>query len=384
MKILYVITRSERGGGQVHVADLLAGLRSRHELGLVTGETGFLTDRAAALGIPTHVVRWLRQPIAPLHDVASVAALCRLIRRIRPDVIHAHTSKAGMVARLAGTVMHVPVVFTAHTWSFTEGPSGLRRRVCIPVERICGRLSARVITVSEANRDLAADLGVVANDRMTTIWNGVPDVTFRASPAGGPPVRVLMVARFADQKDQALLVKAATQFHSQPVEFVFVGDGPQEQPVRRLACQLGLSERVIFCGDRGDVAELLSGAHIFVLSTKWEGLPLSIIEAMRAGLPVIASGVGGVTELVEHRRTGLIVPRGDENSLAAALEILISDPSLRASMGERGRKRYEDCFSYARMLSRTEQVYSGALRRSEPPAETGKNLRPRDAACLID
>jgi glycosyltransferase involved in cell wall biosynthesis len=198
---------------------------------------------------------------------------------------------------------------------------------------------------------------------MTTVWNGVPDVIERALPAQGEPLRVVMVARFADQKDQALLLRAAAMLDTVPFEIVFVGTGIRMEAARSLARALNLHSRVVFLGDRDDVASILAASHIFVLSTKWEGLPLSVIEAMRAGLPVVASNVGGMSELVKDGVTGIMVEPGDAESLAAALERLVLDPELRRRMGSQGRLRYETCFSYEGMLERTRHIYSEVLAR---------------------
>jgi glycosyltransferase involved in cell wall biosynthesis len=353
------------------VADLLAGFRKSHAVELATGEEGYLVDKARDLGIPVHVLRHLRQPMAPLHDAAAVVEFAALVGRLRPDLIHAHTSKAALVARLAGALTRKPVIFTSHTWSFAEGTSRRQRAICTPIERLCAGLSARIVTVSEANRQCAIRAGVAKAQQMTTVLNGVADVPERALPSVGAPVRVVMVARFAEQKDQALLVRAAAAAQGAPVELVFVGDGPKLGAVRSLAEGLQMSRRVIFLGDRDDVPSILSGAHIFALSTKWEGLPLSIIEAMRAGLPVVASDVGGVAELVKDGLTGLTVEPGNAQALTGALEMLISNPDLRSRMGRHGRYRYESCFSYEVMLGQTEQVYFEVLdrRRAVPEGE---------------
>lgn len=365
MKILYIITRAERGGGQVHVADLMAGFRESHRVDLAIGEEGYLTEKARKLGVGVHFVPHLRQPMAPLADAAAVAQFAGLLRKLNPDLVHAHTSKAGMVGRLAGAVTGTPVVFTAHTWSFAEGISARQRAICRPIERLCGRLSARIITVSEANRQCALRAGVGSEKQLTTIWNGVPDVAVRAAPARGTPVRVVMVARFAEQKDHALLLEAAAGLVRGgvrvPVEIHLVGSGPKLEATQALAAELGIAEHVFFPGDRDDVPAILGAAHLFVLSTKWEGLPLSIIEALRAGLPVVASDVGGVTELVKDGVTGLVVKAGSQKALAGALATLIHDPGMRATMGWNARKRYESCFSYEVMLERTGRVYAEVL-----------------------
>ena len=380
MKVLYLVTRAERGGAQVHVSQLLSGLQRRHELFLAVGEQGYLTEEALRLGVATYTIRGLIQPMDPISDAVAITNLLTLLRRIRPDMVHAHTSKAGMVARLAAFIEGIPVVYTAHTWGFTEGSPGFRRAICVPVEKICAKLSAHIITVSDANRSAALRLGVGPEGRFTTIWNGVPDTPLRSKPGAGPPVRVLMVARFAEQKDHELLIRALASLR-EPFELVFVGDGPTLPRVKALAAALQINESVSFLGDQGNVAEILSSVQIFVLSTLWEGFPLSILEAMRAGLPVIATDVGGVREAVHDKISGLLVQRGNIHELALALRCLILNSGLRVAMGIAGRALYQGRFSAEMMLSKTEGVYqqvvSGQARKRHP------ELHPSNAARRI-
>ncbi len=358
-KILYVVTRAERGGGQVHVRDLLRGFQSSHECHLATGEEGFLCEEARSLGIAVHLIPSMVQPIAPWKDLRAVVEIHALLKRLRPDLVHAHTSKAGLLARFVGAVAGIPVVFTAHTWSFAEGISRKQTLIALPLERIAG-LGSRIITVSESNRLLALSRGVGRERSITTVWNGIPDTRHRAGAGFAGRVRIVMVARFAEQKDQMLLLRALSTVN-EDFELDFVGDGPTLLHAQNTAREFGLTDRVNFLGDRSDVAELLARAHMFVLSTKWEGLPLSILEAMRAGLPVVASHVGGVSEAVEDNVTGFLVPVGNADKLRAELLKLIRNRELRGNFGRAGRTRYEKDFTLHRMLAKTAAVYGEVM-----------------------
>lgn len=291
----------------MHVLDLLRGYRNLYECHLATGEPGFLCEMAEKLGVSVHILPSLIQPIRPLRDALAVLQTIRLIMWIKPDAVHAHTSKAGLVARMAGAITRIPVIYTVHMWSFTEGFSRWRKSICLPLERMCAPLSAKIITVSEANRQMALRCCIAPENRLTTVWNGVPDTCWRSEPASGSPVRIVMVARFAAPKDQKLLVQALAEIEAD-FELELVGTGPELANVRELVHVLGLQQRTKFLMDRDDIAEILSLAHIFVLASHWEGLPLSILEAMRAGLPIIASNVGGVSEAVKKWRKWVSLP----------------------------------------------------------------------------
>jgi glycosyltransferase involved in cell wall biosynthesis len=358
LRILYLVTLAERGGAQVHVADLLRGFSGNYELALGTGTDGYLCDVARDLKIPVFRLRHLVHPMQPLRDACAVAELLRIMKIWRPDLIHGHTSKAGMIARAAGCLRGTPTVFTAHTWSFSACFSWQQQRISVMLERLAGGMNCRIIAVSEANRDLASRHRITRPDKLITVWNGIPDTTYRADPGTRQRPRIVMVGRFVSQKDQSLLIQALAGI-DQEFQLDLVGDGPLRPQVEAEARRLGRC--INFLGERSDVAEILATAQMFVLATKWEGLPLSILEGMRAGLPVIASDVGGVAEAVTDGENGFLTPVGDCRRMHMRLEQLLRDPDLRVRMGMQGRRRYEDDFTLQKMLGRTAAVYDSML-----------------------
>ncbi len=370
-RILYVITKSELGGAQSHVADLIEGFAASHsnadrklkgdlELHLAASVEGPLLDRARAVGAHVHLLPRLQRSVNPLVDLAAVRECALLLRRVRPHLVHAHSSKAGVVARLAGHRTGVPVVFTAHGWGFSPGTPPARRALALAVEAAVAPLSARIICVSESDRQLALAHRVGTKRSLVTVRNGLAPSDVRARPSEQPP-RLLMVARFNEQKDQSTLLRAVAHLErDKTLDYALdlVGSGPHFERVRALASELQVLHRVSFLGDRHDVPALLGAAQGFVLSTHYEGLPLSIMEALRAGLPVVATDVSGIKEEVAHNETGLLVPRRDEIALADALQTLIKDPQKRARMGAMGRQKFEAEFTRERMLLETEQLYA--------------------------
>jgi glycosyltransferase involved in cell wall biosynthesis len=359
MRVLYLVTRADMGGAQIHILDLLRGFRRAVDPVVAVGEEGFFLDAVRKLGIPAFVLPNLVHPITPLKDSRAILDTARLIRKVKAAIVHAHTSKAGIVGRLAARVAGVPAVFTAHTWCFAEGTSLKWRLVGIPAERFAGFWSSAIINVSEANRRLAVSHRISDHKRMVTIWNGIPDTPHRSRPDAPGHPHIVMVARFVEQKDQSLLLQAFAKL-DRPAKLSLVGDGPKLEAVQAEAGELHLRDRVEFLGRRSDVAKILAGANIFALATKWEGLPLSILEAMRAGLPVIASDVGGVREAVTDGETGFVVESGDAGGLEQRLATLVQDSSLRKRFGAAGRSRYESNFTLEQMLSKTLTVYQMA------------------------
>jgi glycosyltransferase involved in cell wall biosynthesis len=360
MKVRFLITRAETGGGQVHVLDLIRGMQGSCEAVLGVGEEGFLADAVRALGVRVHVLRHLVQPTRPLTDLRAVGELVKLLREERPDLLHAHTSKAGTVGRLAARLTGVPAVFTAHSWAFSEGTSWKWKAVGVPMEYAAAFCCAKIINVSEANRQLARRYHVGRAEQLVTVHNGIPDNGFRSEPGAESECRIIMVARFAAQKDQMSLVRALATVQS-PCRLLLVGDGPTRSAVEAETARLGMTDRVEFLGERLDVPQLLASAHVFALSTHYEGFPISILEAMRTGLPVVSTDVGGVREAIADDVSGYLIPPGDQELLTRRLETLAANPALRARMGAASRRSFEEHFQLAAMVRKTLEVFRSAI-----------------------
>lgn len=362
--IAFIITRSDSfGGAHVHVRDLSRELRRRgNQVTVLVGGGGSYVAELLEAGCQVRSLRHLRRPISPMRDLLGFFEIRRCLREVAPDLVSAHSSKAGWLGRLAAASLGIPALFTAHGWAFTEGVPPLRRRLYRLAEAAIAPLSQRIITVSEQDRRLARRLGVGRDSQLITVHNGMPDITesLKADPRRSPP-RIIMVARFDEQKDQGTLIAALAQLKGLPWGLELVGDGPLAGRARDAVRAAGLESRVTFLGARNDVADRLAAAQVFVLATHWEGFPRSILEAMRARLPVIASDVGGVNESVTEGLTGLLVKRRDVAGMRDSLRRLLADPELRVSYGIAGRIRYEECFRFDRMVERTVDVYRSIL-----------------------
>lgn len=347
----------------MHLLELAQGAQqSGHEITILAGGRGVFLDRATTLGIRCITLQHMVREISPFRDWLAYKELKKHFRSLAPDIIHLHSSKAGTLGRLAARDLSVPVIFTAHGWAFTEGVSPVRRALYICIEKALARLSAHIITVSEYDRALAIKAGVGNEALITTIHNGIADDCREIGiKSNEGPVRLIMVARFDTPKRQRDLLLALSKLPSQDWTAEFVGSGPTLAKAREFAREQQLLDRVIFSGACDDVPDRLQNAHVFVLVSDWEGLPLSILEAMRAKLPVIASKVGGVPEAVMDGETGLLVDRGDTHSLAIAIKRLITQPGMRESMGMAGRTRFDTEFTFQTMMAKTLSIYNSAI-----------------------
>jgi glycosyltransferase involved in cell wall biosynthesis len=374
--VLLAITLAEVGGAQSYVAALLPALAERYDVVLAAFGEGPLREAAARAGARFVPLEHVRRPINPLRDLAGLVELTRLMRRERPQVLHASSSKAGVLGRVAATLARVPVrFFTVHGWAFSaySGLSGLVYRVA---DRLMAPLTTVTICVSEQELAAGLEAGACRRESSVVIHNAV-DVA--AAPRSGhdrPVPRLIAVGRLKAPKDFMTLVRALAELPAGSFQGLIVGDGPDRAEVEAEIRRLGLEENVVLAGERSDVPELLAASDVFVLSSRSEGLPVSVLEAMAAELPVVASAVGGLAELVEDGVTGLLVPAGDERALAEALGRLVEDPEQRRSLGAAGRARAEaqfdlDTFRRAHLdLYHRQLELAGA--EPQPPVETAE------------
>jgi glycosyltransferase involved in cell wall biosynthesis len=364
VKIAYLITRADPiGGAQIHVRDLAFAARDHGQTpALITSGQGPLVDGFRQAGIPVVLLPHLTAPIRPWRDFRALGEIRRALAELRPDLVAAHSSKAGLLGRLAGRSLRIPVVFTVHGWAFTPGVPGSRAAVYRRLERMAGPLASRLITVSEFDRRLALEARIASPDRIVTVHNGMPDVgpDLRADPARTPP-RIVMVARFEPQKDHATLIRALAGLRDRPWELDLIGEGPGMAAMRTLAAELGVGDRIRFLGQRMDVQRLLAAAQLGVLITNWEGLPLSILEAMRAGLPVVASDVGGIAETIRDGQTGYLVARGAVEQVRERVGRLLAESALRGTFGAAGRALFERQFTLEHCVTRTLAVYQSVV-----------------------
>jgi glycosyltransferase involved in cell wall biosynthesis len=368
MRIVYIITRGDEiGGVQVHVRDLAIALHGAgHDVTVLAGTPGPLFDQLNAVGVRSESVQALVRPIVPWRDAVAVQQLMAILRRLQPDLVSTHSSKAGWLGRIASKLCGVPVVFTAHGWPFTGNAPRVQRWLYPRLERLVAPLADHIITVSDHDRTLAIKKGIAPEHKITRIHNGVVDhAGALEAPRQSGPARVVMTGRLSPQKSHAGLVRALGSLRHLEWVLELIGDGPGGADIIELARTFGVEDRVHLLGARNDVAQILGRADIYALVSNWEGFPRSILEAMRAGLPVLATDVGGVAEAVEHGKTGFLLPLGNDKELAIRLELLIREPALRKHLGAAGRQSYEEHFRFELMLQRTVAIYAEIMGRAD-------------------
>jgi glycosyltransferase involved in cell wall biosynthesis len=367
-RILLLVTLAEVGGAQSYVALLLPALVVDFDVIVAAHGAGPLRDATEAAGARFVPLENVRRPIG-VRDLAGFVELVRLLRRERPDILHASSSKAGVLGRLAGFLAGVPIrVFTVHGWAFAAY-AGLTGRLYRWADRLVRPLTTVTVCVSERERTAGLAAGTCDPERTVVIPNAV-DVAGarRLRPNGRQRPLIVSVGRLKAPKDFLTLVRALGKLPRDSFGAVIVGEGPDRRRLEEEIELVGLGERVRLAGERRDVPELLAEADVFALASASEGMPVSVLEAMAAGLPVVASRVGGLPEQVADGETGVLVEPGDPDDLARALARLLVDGELRRRLGAAGRVRAEEAFDLEPFRRAHLELYSRELARRRLPA----------------
>lgn len=381
IRILHVITRLVLGGAQENTLLTVRHLdRQRYDVTLASGPTagpeGSLED-----GIPPDIAferipTLVRDP-HPIRDVSALAHLYRLMRRHRYHVVHTHTTKAGLLGRIAARLAGIPiVVHTPHGHAFHDYLSPRGSAALMIVERWLTRWTDRIICLTEAERQDHLRFGIGDPEKFVVIHSGVDLDRFRTAEAEpeakrealGLPVHgplVGCVARLVPVKGVQYLLEAAPLVRSAVprVTIAFVGDGPLRADLEHRATALGLDGAVKFLGLRRDVADIMPLCDVVVLPSLNEGMGRVAVEAQAAGRPVVGSRISGLQDVVKDGETGLLVPPANPQALATAIIRCLTDPALASAMRSQARRSVEP-YGVSIMVSRIERTYADLLTRS--------------------
>jgi glycosyltransferase involved in cell wall biosynthesis len=357
--------------------------RERFDVELIAGRGGQLDEDARAItDAAVRIVPFLKHPMAPWSDLVALLRLRAYFKSRGVDLVHTHSSKAGLIGRLAAFLAGVPaVVHTAHGWSFNRTQATGVRRAFVALERLVAPLTDRLIMVSRRSLEEGLARGIGRQRQYEIVRSGV-DAAALARPGrardamrrewGIEPHHVLVgtVACLKPQKAPLDFVRAAAEAHARcdRLRFVIAGDGELRAEVEALVHRLGLDGVVRMLGWRRDVADLLHAMDVFLLTSRFEGLPRAVLQAMAAGVPVVATAVDGTPEVVRDRRTGLLVPPENPLAAAEALLELVADDGLRRRCAERARAALGEAFDVHRMVRDVERIYISLLEDARCPA----------------
>jgi glycosyltransferase involved in cell wall biosynthesis len=376
---VHAIARLNVGGAALSVLELAAEQRRRgHEVLVVAGTIpageASMEHVARDLDLPYLRLPALTREVSPRHDLAAVLALRRLIRRERPDVLHTHTSKAGTTGRVAALLAgnaRPRVVHTFHGHVLSGYFDTRRERVFRLIERGLAHATDRIVAVSEQVRDDLIRFRVAPPEKIAVVQYGFdldarvqtsPEMARQKRAAAGLSATDFVVGwagRLSEIKRPLDLVRVAAKVDGS--RLVLAGDGELRPAVEQLAAELGLTDRVRLLGYVDDIGSWYGAFDAFLLTSANEGAPVVAIEALAAGVPVVATDAGGTRNVVDDGETGYLAPVGALDTLAELLERLRDDPALRAHLGATGAVRMRERFSTQRMADGFDAVYAEIL-----------------------
>ncbi len=382
MRTAHIITRLIIGGAQQNT---LFNVDDQHHLHgddvtLITGPgmgpEGSLEPRATERGLDLRVIPQFRRNLHPWRDWSSYRAILRELRAFRPEIVHTHSSKAGILGRRAAAVLGIPAVHTIHGAAFHYGQNPLLHRAYRAAERVAAPWCEKMISVSDAMTRQYVAAGIAGREKFVTIYSGMDVEPFLNPPRAPQEVRKELglrpehivcgkVARLFPLKGHEFLIEAAPRIlAAHPnVRFLLVGDGILREQYERQLEALGVRDRFVLTGlvapER--IPELIHAMDIVVHTSLWEGLARVLPQGLIAGRPVVSFDVDGAREVVLPGQTGCLVPARDVDGLAAAVIGLAGDPQQRVAYGQAGRARFADVFRHETMTAAVRQVYQEVL-----------------------
>ena len=363
---------SAYGGGERYLELLCDRLdRARYRALLICPEPGPFVGRMKERGVETHLVH-----LAPLFNPLALWRLTRLLARERVTILQTHGARANFYGRIAGRLAGVPVIVsTVHNSLKDYEVTPLKRWLYTFLLRLTLPLVHRIICVSDATRWDLIDECSAASAKTQTVYNGVDPSAFPSQPnrqkfrqelgmTQGPVL--VTIGRLTEQKGHRYLLRAFPDLLNTWPQLccVFVGEGELQDALHRMAIDLGVERACRFVGGREDIVDILAAADLFVLPSLSEGFPFVVLEALAMGLPVVASRVNGVPELIEDHKTGLLVSPRDPQSLAKAIRKVLSDPTVASRMGAEGRAVVQERFTVDRMVANTTAIFDAAMQNA--------------------
>lgn len=378
MKILYLITQAELGGAQVYIKNLCKGLREKHSLVVAYGETkkdNWLGQELDSLEINHVPLPRLVRSICPIKDLLSLFDIYRLIRKEKPDVIHLNSSKISVLGSLAGHLYgKAKIVYTVHGWVFNE--PARNNNFYKKAEKFSGRFKDKLICVSQFDYDLAIKEKIVPKEKLLSIHNGIKDVDFLSKEEARKFLEDKLSTEIDFENYDFVLGSIGNLYKTKGYEYlinavrilvdqghnvlsVIIGEGKEREELENWVEELKLKKNVILPGklDNYEAARLLKAFDIYINSSVKEGLTTTIIEAMQAGLPVVATRVGGTPEIVDDQENGFLLDSESSKDLAEKIKSVLSGVKDWDQIGEKAMQKARNEFSFEQMVKRTEKVY---------------------------
>ncbi|MCK4553947.1 glycosyltransferase [Candidatus Parcubacteria bacterium] len=404
--ILYLVTQSELGGAQRYVFDLATNLHQKFDVIIAFGEqgskgelatrliqAGFLPESEIKSSIGPAVLReqsqifytipHLKRAISPINDLKALIEIIKLIKKIKPDIIHLNSSKISILGSIATIFFkskignrQSKIIYTVHGWVFNEPMPKWKKLFYKYAEKFTALFKDKIICVSEFDRQTAIKEKICNPKKLTTIHNGIKPINFLSKDDTRQKLSSIMnkstifnlqssitigtIANLYPTKGLEYLVQAIYILitnYQLPITTIIIGEGEERKNLEDLIAQFNLKSNVILTGKINNAAKLLPAFDIYACSSVKEGLSYTIIEAMQAGLPIVATEVGGNSELIQDYKTGLLTETKNPQMLAEKIQKLINNPELQQKLGANAKQKTREEFSLEKMVNKTKKIY---------------------------
>lgn len=373
-KVLYIITKSNWGGAQRHVFDLAINIqKDKYDVVVAAGGNGPLHEKLKAVGIKTIPIGVLQRDTNVLKDSSSLLAIFRVIKSEKPDILHLHSPKAGGLGALSARLLRVPrIIYTVHGWTYKEQRKGLEKFLIFIISWFTVVLAHKTIVVSKD--DFEKSPSFLTHGKIVMIHNGIapfdclPRVESQREIFGETPIfpsnlTIGCIAELHRNKGLSYVIYAIADIRKQdadskhPIIFGVIGDGEERKNLENLAKKTKLENSVFFAGYKENASKFLSAFDLFILPSLKEGLPYALLEAGSVGLPLIATSVGGASDIITDMETGILIRPTDVKEIGNALRFFVQNPEKIAEFGGRLKKKISEEFSLNKMVEKTIAVY---------------------------
>ncbi len=359
-KLLIIITRSEVGGAQNYVLSMIKELQSQYTFSVIVGSDAFLSKhlRASEVGIEAHIIPELNSA----NLFKAISSIREIINQIKPDLINTHSALASFYGRLANYNLGIPIVYSVHGWFFTEHANLIRKVFGPLVERELARITSFWITETAYDLNLGIKKGAIKDvHSAAVIANGIPSVIQRNRLEFDNDNRqIAFIGRICNQKNPFLAV-SAFEFLPENYSLTLYCDDAHNKGLNGLITKLGLTERIKLIDNEYDTAAIIGSFELLLVTSRYEGMPLSVIEAMSVGLPIVATDVCGLNELVDHLGNGILVSSPNARSIAVAIQTILGEPKKAEAMGERSKEKFLKQHTLKSMSKKLDLVFQSLV-----------------------
>ena len=365
-KLAFVITKGNFGGAQKYVYDLARSLSpDQYMITVITGNEGALTEKLQNKGLKFKIIPALKRDVGIISDIHSLFTLIQILREIRPHILHLNSSKVGIFGAIIGRILRIPqIIFTAHGWAHVEERPIYQKPIIKFLHILTVLLVHKTIAVSNQIRSQMPK--ILSRKKIVVIHNGIESINYKSREDA---YRILQEkTKFSDtemligviselHKNKGLSYLISAMRHFPKATLVIIGCGEERKNLIKQITDLNLTKNVFLAGHIDNASELLLAFDIFVLPSVKEGFPYVLLEAANAKLPIVATNVGGVPEIIIDKKTGLLIPPKNTGTLVEAILLLISNDAQRISLGSKAQDYVQSTFTLEKMVARTKNLY---------------------------